>query len=294
MRISHRNTVALGLALVVATATGTTRGQTATGSKAQAEAEKSPPAKSRPKDGAKETAKPKPGPKPKARPGDERGGAPRVLTKAEAEARRSSPFLLRPGMSPGDPPPQYDSEDTRDDPPWRQASFFGVRARGLFFVYVLDQSGSMVDDDRLTRATIELRRSVFALQSPQRFEVIFYNDESTAMPGGPIPRTADQHNKELLTSWLRLIDPDGETNPRGAIQQALALRPDAVFLLSDGDFPEGTVDAVARSNRRKIPIHCIDLAGGLAGDHLQRIAAASGGRYVSRPGNLQGGGVPAR
>ena len=217
-----------------------------------------------------------------------------MLTKAEAEARRNSPFLLRPGTSPGDPPSKYDSDDARDDPPWRQASFFGVRARGRFFVYVLDQSGSMVDDDRLTRATIELRRSVFALQSPQRFEVIFYNDESTAMPGGPIPRTADQHNKELLTSWLRLIDPDGETDPRGAIQQALALRPDAVFLLSDGEFPEGTVDAVARVNRRKIPIHCIDLAGGLAGDHLQRIAAASGGRYVSRPGNLQGGGVPAR
>ena len=131
-------------------------------------------------------------------------------------------------MSPGDPPSKYDAEDTRDEPPWRQASFFGVRARGRFFVYVLDQSGSMVDDDRLTRATIELRRSVFALQSPQRFEVIFYNDEATSMPGGPIPRPADTHNKILLTSWLRLIDPDGETNPRRAVQQALALRPDAV------------------------------------------------------------------
>jgi hypothetical protein len=292
MRLSHRTAVAVGLALVVIVASGTARAQSAAGSKDAAE--KPPPAEAPPR--AEEAAEPAPKPKPKARPKAkaEPGGGPRVLTKAEAEARRNSPFLLRPGMSPGEPPSKYDSDDGRDDPPWRQASFFGVRARGLFFVYVLDQSGSMVDDDRLTRATIELRRSVFALHSPQRFEVIFYNDEATAMPGGPIPRTADRHNKELLTSWLRLIDPDGETNPRGAIQQALALRPDAVFLLSDGEFPDETVDAVARANRRKIPIHCIDLAGGLAGDHLRRIAAASGGRYVSRPGNLQGGGVPAR
>ena len=86
---------------------------------------------------------------------------------------------------------------------------------GQFFVYVLDQSGSMIDDDRLTRAKIELRRSVFALQPPQRFEVIFYNDQATPMPGGPLPRPADPQTKNQLTTWLRLIEPDGETEPRG-------------------------------------------------------------------------------
>jgi hypothetical protein len=58
-------------------------------------------------------------------------------------------------------------------------------------------------------------------------------------------------------------------------------------LLSDGDYPKGTVEAIARANSRKIPIHCIDMTGGLAGDHLQRIARDSGGRYASRPGSLQ-------
>jgi len=294
MRLSHRSAVArdfatsLGIVLVVAACV---LAQQAPASKDPTEKSTPPKAKAAPSD---KPAEEKTKAKAKARPKEDRGGAPRVLTKAEAEARRRSPFLLRPGMSPGDPPSNYDLDDARDEPPWRQTSFFGIRARGQFFVYVLDQSGSMVDDDRLTRATIELRRSVFALQSPQRFEVIFYNDEATAMPGGPIPRPADQHNKNLLTNWLHLIDPDGGTSPRSALKQALALRPDAVFLLSDGEFPEGTVEAVAGANKRNIPIHCIDRAGGLAGDHLQRIAAASGGRYASRPGNLQGGGVPAR
>lgn len=207
----------------------------------------------------------------------------RVRTQAEMKKPRSA-FLRPPGSSPDD---RYsDDSDWYDLPPWRKTTFFSLRARGQFFVYVVDCSGSMLDDDRLSRATIELRRSVFALQEPQKFEVIFYNHESIPMPGGPRPRTADLRAKNELLLWLRLIEPDGGTDPRPAMKQALMLRPDAVFLLSDGEFPEGTVDEVARLNTRKIPIHCVDLAGGLAGDHLKRIASASGGEYASRPGSL--------
>ena len=126
---------------------------------------------------------------------------------------------MPPGSSPQD---RYAPTDDSSEPPWRQTSFFGIRARGQFFIYVLDQSGSMLDDDRLTRAKIELRKSVYALQPPQRFEVIFYNDEATPMPGGPLPRPADQATKNQLTTWLHLIEPDGETNPRSALAMALA------------------------------------------------------------------------
>jgi hypothetical protein len=102
------------------------------------------------------------------------------------------------------------------------------------------------------------------------------------MPGG-LPRTADHGARLSFLSWLDLIEPDGGTDPRAALSQALSLRPDAVFLLSDGAFPDGTVESIAKRNARKTPIHCIDLGGGLGGDHLRRIAADSGGRYVSRP-----------
>ena len=82
------------------------------------------------------------------------------------------------------------------------------------------------------------------------------------------------------------MEPDGGTDPRTSIKQALSLRPEAVFLLSDGLFPEGTVETVSRYNTRKIPIHCVDLSGGEGGDHLVRIARESGGKYASRPGSL--------
>ncbi len=209
-----------------------------------------------------------------------------VRTQAEMRKPRS-PFVVAPGEEPSDRYGPQDMAEWDNLPEWRRASFFGIRARGLFFIYVVDCSGSMIDDDRLPRATIELRRSVFALKEPQKFEVIFYNEESIPMPGGPIPRTADLQTKNLLMSWLRLIEPDGGTAPLPSMKQALSLRPDAVFLLSDGAFPDGTDREIARFNARKIPIHCIDLTGGLAGDQLKRIAAASGGKYASKPGDLQ-------
>jgi hypothetical protein len=202
--------------------------------------------------------------------------------------RVKSPFLGSPDAAPGDRYGPDAGVHWNEIPPWRQTSFFGLRARGQFFVYVVDCSGSMIDDDRLPRATIELRRSVNALREPQRFEVIFYNSESIPMPGGPIPRTADGQAKDHLRAFLRLVEPDGGTDPRLAMKQALALRPDAVFLLSDGAFPDGTVEELTRINKHKIPIHCVDLTGGLAGDHLKRIAQANNGQYASRMGDLQG------
>ena len=68
-----------------------------------------------------------------------------------------SAFLQPPGSSPDD---RYSEDsDWYELPAWRKTTFFGIRARGQFFVYVVDCSGSMLDDDRLTRATIEVRQA---------------------------------------------------------------------------------------------------------------------------------------
>lgn len=208
---------------------------------------------------------------------DPRG--PTVVSEAKRkEQRKGSAFLRAPGADRYDP----EAGDGVDVPPWREASFFGVTARGQRFIYVVDCSGSMVDEDRLARAKEEVRRSVLRLQEPQQFQVIFYNDRPIPMPGD-LPRSADLLSKTQLLSWLRLIEPDGSTDPRGALKKALSFRPDAVFLLSDGEYPDGTVEAVAKMNPRKVPIHCVDLSGGAGGDQLRQIARESGGRYAPRP-----------
>jgi Mg-chelatase subunit ChlD len=177
---------------------------------------------------------------------------------------------------------RYGSTDWATIPPWRQTSFFGIRAQGRVFIYVVDCSGSMADAERLTRAKIELRRAIGSLQFPQRFYVIFYNNAALPMPGG-LPQLPDTRAKTRLNTWLAQIEPEGGTDPRGALKTALALQPDAVFLLSDGALSEKSAAEVAAENRRRTPIHCIDLSSGSGGDQLRKIAADSGGRYVRRP-----------
>jgi hypothetical protein len=203
------------------------------------------------------------------------GDAPRVVPK---DQERKSAFLRPPGTDRYDP----NGTDWESVPPWRQTSFFGIRAQGQVFLYVVDCSGSMIDESRLTRAKSELRRSIMALQAPQRFQVIFYNDEPLPMPG-ILPKPADFTSKDQLLQWLRMIEPDGATDPRSALGLAVSLRPDAIFLLSDGEFPEGTAAAIARKNPRKVPIHCIDLGSGDTAEQLKQIARDSGGQYRWRP-----------
>jgi hypothetical protein len=201
---------------------------------------------------------------------------------AEAQTVRSkrpgeiSEFLRLPGEA-GDP---YGQTDWSSLPPWRQASFFGVRARGQVFVFVVDCSGSMADNARLVRAKAELRRTINGLRWPQRFQVIFYNDRPFVMP--VVPETADLKSKRTTFAAFQAIDAEGQTDPRGAMKRALGMKPDAVFLLSDGLFPDGSVEAILAANPNKVPIHCIDLAGGAASPDLKRIAQESGGQYAIR------------
>ena len=197
------------------------------------------------------------------------GGPPR--TPADVAAG------LRPPGSAGEGPVDWTAI-----PPWRQASFFGVRAEGQVFIYVVDCSGSMAEDGRMVRAKAELRRTIARMGFPQRFLVIFYNDEPIPMPGH-VPKSVDGQSRDNFFAWLQHIQPEGETDPRAAMSMALNLRPDAVFLLSDGEFPDGTVEAIAGMNKRKIPINCVDMAGGQGGNSLKQIAQGAKGTYVLRP-----------
>jgi hypothetical protein len=213
-------------------------------------------------------SKPKPAAN-RSRPGDEET----IVMSVEAMAKARGKPLEKDRYGAG--------PDWSTIPPWRQTSFFGIRAEGQLIIYFVDCSGSMIDEDRLDRAKSELRRSVNALQPPQRFKVIFYNDRPVPMPG-ELPKSADYPSKAQLSRWLSLVQPEGATDPRSSLSLALAMKPDAVFLLSDGAYPEGTADAIAKLNPKKIPIHCIDLANGAAGDDLRKIASESGGQYAAR------------
>lgn len=159
------------------------------------------------------------------------------------------------------------------------ASFFGLEATGNRFVYVVDQSGSMLQGGRLRAAQNELIRSIRALEEHMEFYVVFYNDRTLVMPAsGPVKATAQ--NKRKYEAWINEVIADGGTRPAEPMKMALELEPDAVWLLSDGEFEASVCSQVRDANRNaRVQIHTIAFHSNAGEAQLARIARENRGVY---------------
>jgi hypothetical protein len=165
--------------------------------------------------------------------------------------------------------------------------FFGAREQGRSFVYVIDCSGSMINHGALRRAKAELLASLDRLPPDARFGVIFFNLDPTTIAdtaGRPGLMPATAANKAWAADRLEPIAPDGGTRPRPAVQAALAMKPEVVFLLTDGqelndDDVEILQPLASASDTR---IHVIEFGTGPSFGleaPLPRLAEATGGTY---------------
>jgi hypothetical protein len=114
-------------------------------------------------------------------------------------------------------------------------TFAGLGASGVrSVVYVVDGSGPMVTSLPLVIA--ELERSVGRLSPSQRFGVVVFRRQSEDGPGfesfAPVLVRATPSARQLLHDWLAALEPGGRSSPLAGLEGALALKPDAVFLLS--------------------------------------------------------------
>lgn len=169
------------------------------------------------------------------------------------------------------------SSSGRTSSPYK-TEFYGVQAAGKRFVFVIDNSTSMLDGGRLGHVHEELMRTIGNLKWPQGFYVIAFDRETVATPWGPfISAGSDEARK--LRGWLgRLVPKDG-TFPGPALKQAVGLKPEAIFFLTDGEFESPTPTAIKAWNSSGVPIHVIDFNPGPEVSDLRRIATDSGGVY---------------
>ena len=175
------------------------------------------------------------------------------------------------------------------------ASFFGLEARGGKFVYVVDRSSSM-RGSRLEATKAELIRSVHSLKRTMEFFIIFYDSTHEPMPAAGLVK-ATGPNKGRYLSWVEAMGCRGGTDPQQAMLMALSLEPDAIWLLSDGEFDVQACDVIRAANPgARIQIHTIAFHSASGQRVLQRIAEENRGRYrfVRPPAFTMPRGLPPR
>lgn len=146
----------------------------------------------------------------------------------------------------------------------------GIKTKAKKFVFVIDMSGSIYrpgHQDYRQFMTLSIQDMLAAFKSEIEICLIGFHapNRMTTLHYWPQNKGYFQANKNVqsrvvgqVNDWMRLVN--GGTPTRAALLAAIALHPEEIILLSDGEPSEDwrmVVQAVTVENRRKIPIHAV-------------------------------------
>ncbi len=163
--------------------------------------------------------------------------------------------------------------------------FFGVEGKGKKIAYIVDCSSSMRGLP-YQKACEELLRSTHALKEKQNFFVVFFSNVTYPQFFPNLERKllpATPGNKSKLQGWVQKSTPGGGTDPRDALIMALDLKPDIIYLLTDGEFPTDVVTTIRDHNAHGVVIHTIAFVNRSGELLLQQIATENRGKFQFIP-----------
>jgi hypothetical protein len=170
---------------------------------------------------------------------------------------------------------------------YTKVSVFGVQGTGSKFVYVFDRSASM-EGPPLAAAKRQLIESLKAIEPVHQFHIIFFNHRLRSFDitaGGNRIAFGTERNKKLAANFIGGITADGGTDRFAALRQAMALRPDVIFFLTDADDPMSSSEMaeMERLYSRVGAAICVIEFGRTAAppkeNFLTVLARQSGGQY---------------
>jgi len=168
-----------------------------------------------------------------------------------------------------------------------KARFFNVYGNAYRVIYVVDISPSMIP--YFTPLKRELKRCLGDLKPMQKFHVIFFSSgEPIEGPAGKLTWASDR-NKRRYYEFIDGVDTGVKTDPRWAVKRALELKPDLVYLLTDGVFDRALAGQIIEwSKARKTKINTIAYVNEQGAALLRKVAEQTHGiyRFVSE-GQLQ-------
>jgi hypothetical protein len=154
--------------------------------------------------------------------------------------------------------------------------------------FVVDSSGSMINPFDAVRAMLE--GAVGDLRPPRMFNCVVFAAEAT-VGFQRAPVVASDSNKLTFHAFLGRLSAHGESDPVAALRAAFAQNPDAVYLISDGDFPDNpaVLKEIRRLNAgRRAKIHTVCVTNRGAGNErfMAQVAEENGGtaRVLSERG----------
>lgn len=167
-------------------------------------------------------------------------------------------------------------------------SFFGVPTDGKTFVFVVDSSKSMNHPHpgkaktRFRKLKLELVKAIRQMKPEMKFHIIFFNDQPLPMPASQ-PQSAHPKSAHKYVQWLAQVPAAGKTDPRIAMRRAVAMKPDVIYFLTDGEFESWISSDLKRIKQNSTTIHTL-IFGSREGEKvMKQIASANGGNYYYIP-----------
>jgi hypothetical protein len=154
----------------------------------------------------------------------------RISPPVEINRPRSEPEIVK--------PKSVKPEEKKTDLEIFREQGFKTRTegRGKNFVFIIDKSKSMTQDNRLVGAKQALARTMEKLSPDENYYIYFFDDKTVGMEEGRLLE-ATSGNISGTRRWVDSLSPSGFTNPREALVGAFEkLKPSTIWLLSDGKF----------------------------------------------------------
>lgn len=157
-----------------------------------------------------------------------------------------------------------------------------LRPRSVAFL--CDASGSMLP--KFAALKRELGKAIQQLQPVQSFTIHFFS-ENRSISFSPQLLMATPENKLHALNFIENVTPRGSTDPIPSLELAFKAKPQLIFLLTDGDFPDNAsvLNRIGQlKHDHRIKINTIAFVGEGDSDTafialLQQIARDSGGIY---------------
>jgi von Willebrand factor type A domain len=163
--------------------------------------------------------------------------------------------------------------------------FFGAREHAHSFAYVIDCSGSMATRNSLDMAKREMMASINQLAPDAEFAVVFYNHQTKVIndpQGRPGLMMATTTNKSRVQAQLEAVSPLGGTDHILALREALKLKPEVIFFLTDAQLINDSEIDVILTEVGPTRIQAVEFGFGMSLGRrtlLGRLAMSTGGTY---------------